>query len=211
MRTRLAAFSLALLTLAQAAPSGAAGIASDNVEYITTIPIEVGTWTTARLYGDYLYVSGNKSFTIFDVSTPESPALVSHTPTGVQLLNEDIDTNGDILLLSDERGRGLLHIWDVSDKAAPKKLAELSGMIDHTFACVLDCTWAYGAGGDIIDLRDPAKPVLGGRWIEDQGPMWGFDTTEVSPRDRPDRLAGDAPVGRAQGSRTSEGCGQGRQ
>jgi hypothetical protein len=49
---------------------------------------------------------------------------------------------------------------------------------DHTFTCVLRCTWAYGAGGSIIDLSDPAHPSLANRWNTGGAP--GFDTTEVS-------------------------------
>jgi hypothetical protein len=162
-------------------PAGALGAASDNVEYVTTVPLEAGTWTTGKLHGDYFYASGMKSFTIYDVSDPESPQLVSHTPTGVQFINEDIDTNGEILLVTDERLRGILQVWDVSNKATPAKLAEVPDMIDHTFACVLDCTWAYGAGGDIVDLRDPANPKPAGRWHEPMPGLWGFDTYEVSP------------------------------
>ena len=162
-------------------PAGALGAASDNVEYVTTVPLESGTWTTGVLHGDYFYASGTKSFTIYDVSNPESPAIVSHTPTGVQWINEDIDTNGEILLINDERARGILHVWDVSDKAKPVKLSELSGVVNHTFECVLDCAWAYGGGGDIVDLRDPANPKLAGRWHEAMPPFWGFDTYEVSP------------------------------
>ena len=164
-----------------AAPAGALGAASDNVEYLTTVPLEAGTWTTGKLHDGYFYASGTKSFTIYDVSEPESPAIVSHTPTGAQFINEDIDTNGEILLITDERARGILHVWDVSDKAKPVKLAELPGMVDHTFACVLDCKWAYGGGGDIVDLRDPANPVAAGRWSGPMPPLWGFDTYEVSP------------------------------
>ncbi len=164
-----------------APPATALGLMSSNVEYVTTVPLEAGTWTTGRLHDGYFYASGMKSFTIYDVSDPESPQLVSHTPTGIQFINEDIDTNGEILLLTDERLRRILHVWDVSDKAKPVKLAELEGMIDHSFACVFDCTWAYGAGGDIIDLRDPANPKLAGRWIDEMPALWGFDTFEVSP------------------------------
>ena len=170
-----------LLAVLPGPPAGALGAASDNVDYVTTVPLEAGTWTTGKLHGGYFYASGMKSFTIYDVSDPESPQLVSHTPTGVQFINEDIDTNGEILLITDERLRGILQVWDVSDKAKPAKLAELEGMVDHTFACVLDCTWAYGGGGDIVDLRDPANPKPAGRWHEAMPGLWGFDTYEVSP------------------------------
>ena len=169
------------LSILPGSPAGALGAHSPNVEYVPTVPPEAGTWTTGKLHGDYFYASGMKSFTIYDVSNPESPQLVSHTPTGVQFINEDIDTNGEILLVTDERLRGILQIWSVEDKSNPVKLAELEGMVDHTFACVLDCTWAYGGGGDIVDLRDPANPKPAGRWHQEMPPLWGFDTYEVSP------------------------------
>ena len=181
----LALFTAAAAILMLIVPANGAtvrtGLMSDNVEYVGTIPLENGTWTTARIHGDYLYVSGNKSFTIFDISEPESPQFVSHTVTGFQFINEDIDTNGEILLITDERISETLHVWDVSNKAAPRKLAVLDGVRDHSFACVLDCTWGYGAGGDIVDLRDPADPKAVGKWAEPPAGFWGFDTTETRP------------------------------
>lgn len=188
MRSRryVVAALAAIVLMGVAAPSGAGapratGLMSSNVEYVGTIPLENGTWTTARIHGDYLYVSGNKSLTIFDISVPETPVFVSHTPTGFNFINEDIDTNGKILLITDERINKTLHVWDVSDKSAPTKLAQLEGMVDHSFACVMDCRWAYGAGGDIVDLRDPADPKAVGRWFSPPPGFWGFDTTEVRP------------------------------
>ena len=181
----LGVVTIATLLVGSMIPANAgfpeAGLSSDNVEYIGTIPLENGSWVTAKIHEDYLYVSGNKSLTIFDITEPEAPTFVSHTLTGFNFINEDIDTNGEILLITDERARGILHIWDVSDKAAPHKLAELPEMIDHSFACVYDCQWAYGAGGDIVDLRDPANPKRVGEWVDPPDGLWGFDTTEVRP------------------------------
>jgi hypothetical protein len=157
------------------------GLSSSNVEYVSTIPIEAGTWSTARVHGEYLYVSGTKSFSIYDISDPLAPVLASHTVTGIQFVNEDIDTNGEILLLSDERARQRLIVYDVSNKKSPQLLAEIEGIVDHTYACVLDCRWAYGAGGNIVDLRDPAAPKVVGSWAQPTEPLWGFDTTEVAP------------------------------
>ena len=187
MKTLLRISFAALLAAgASAAPTASAGaldsgLASSNVEYLKTIPIESGTWTTAKIHGDYLYASGTKSFSIYDISDPETPLIVSHTPTGAQFINEDIDTNGEILLITDERLRGVLQVWDVSNKQLPSKLAEVPDMIDHSFACVFDCKWAYGAGGDIVDLRDPANPKAVSRWTTPPPGFWGFDTTEVRP------------------------------
>src|SRR5687767_567805 len=79
-----------------------AGVASDNVRYVSTLPLEVGTVTGARRVGDFLYVGGAKGFSIYDVSDPVSPELVSTTATGFQFPTEDVDTNGQILLLSND-------------------------------------------------------------------------------------------------------------
>ena len=159
----------------------ATGFASSNVEHVTTVPFDAGGPTGARLVGKYLYVAGAKTFSIYDVSDPLAPALQSITPVGVHFANEDVDTNGEILLLSDDTGRRMLHVWDVSDKKLPAKLAEVPNMRDHNFACVLDCTWAYGTRGSIVDLRDPAAPVVAGSWGGGVTPGDGYDTTEVAP------------------------------
>ncbi|HEX2196836.1 MAG TPA: hypothetical protein VHJ76_07910, partial [Actinomycetota bacterium] len=68
MKKILLAGSLALLAGLGHVPATALGAASDNVEYVTTVPLEAGTWTTGKLHGDYFYASGMKSFTIYDVS-----------------------------------------------------------------------------------------------------------------------------------------------
>lgn len=172
----------ALYPLGVATPSpSAGGFASDNVTYVGTVPFETGAALTgARLVGDYLYVAGARSFSIYDVSDPLAPALRSVTPTGPNFPNEDVDTNGSILLVSDQQIRGNLEIWDVEDKDAPVLIAELTGIRDHTFTCVLRCRYAYGANGSIVDLRDPADPKRIGAWGQ-LSPNDGFDTTEVSP------------------------------
>ena len=155
------------------------GVTSDNVTFVKTVPFDAGGATGARLVGKHLYVSGARSFSIYDVSDPENPALLSHTPTGFQFANEDVDTNGRILLLADDNGFKKLTIYDVEDKSAPAKLAELTGLNDHTYACVMDCRYAYGSRGHIVDLSDPAHPKLAGNWGGGATPGDGFDTTEA--------------------------------
>lgn len=166
-------------TPASSGPSGG-GLSSDNVTYVTTVPLEAGLPTGARLVGKHLYVAGSKSFSIYDVSDPVAPALLSITHIGFQFANEDVDTNGKILILSDDQVGQKLYVWDVRDKGNPVPLAELPGMTDHTFSCVLGCRWAYGARGSIVDLRRPRKPTLAGQWgMFDRS--FGFDVTEVAP------------------------------
>ena len=181
---RAMGMALAMIVADFVLPAGAGpatGVASPNVQYITTIPFDAGLGTGARQVGRHLFVAGAKSFSIYDVSEPEAPQLLSITPIGFQFANEDVDTNGKVLLLSDDTCRKILHIWDVRDKAAPVKLAEMENMPDHTFSCVLKCKWAYGARGSIVDLRDPSKPNLAGNWYPGMFPGYGFDVTEVAP------------------------------
>jgi hypothetical protein len=168
-----------LAPVSHGAPT-AGGLASDNVEYIGTVPFDAGGATGARIVGKYLYVAGARGFSIYDVSDPAAPAFVATRITGPQFPNEDVDTNGRILLVSNEQLGGTLEIWDVEDKANPAKIAELENARDHTFTCVLDCEWAYGARGSIVDLRDPTAPHVAGYW-PGAIPGFGFDTTEVSP------------------------------
>lgn len=179
VRSLLAAVAVA--TAVAVTPSSATGFSSSNVEYVKTVPFEAGAPTGARLVGDYLYVAGAKTFSIYDVSDPVTPALESITPVGFQFANEDVDTNGEVLIMSADNEIRKLFVWDVTDKAKPVKLAELEDMRDHNFACVLDCTWAYGSRGSIVDLRDPANPRVAGSWGGGVTPGDGFDTTEVSP------------------------------
>lgn len=180
-RTALAALLVAAVAPGANVPATAAGVASPNVSYVATIPLDAGAATGARLLGKHLYVAGSKSFTIYDVSDPLLPKPLSTTPVGFNFPSEDVDTNGSILLLNDEQGAlGELQVWDVRDKARPARLATLPGMRDHTYSCVLGCRWAYGSRGTIVDLRDPAAPRVAGRW-GDLPKNDGFDVTEVAP------------------------------
>ena len=177
----LAGLLVAVALSSVVAPAGrATGVASDNVTYLKTVPFDVGFPSGAKRVGNHLYVAGVKQLSIYDISDPVNPVLRSTIPIGVQPFNEDVDTNGKILLTSEDSGRDILHVWDVSDKANPTKLAELPNMNDHTFTCVLGCKWAYGSRGDIVDLRDPSKPRPAGKWAALPNSD-GFDVTEVSP------------------------------
>lgn len=158
------------------------GQSSPNVEHVATVPLEAGTWVTGTIHEGYLYVNGNLSFSIFDISEPTRPVLMSKTPVGqFNFVSEDPDTNGEILILSDERTRKVMQVWDVRDKRNPKLLSEIGGMLEHTMECILDCTYAFGPGGAIVDLRNPAAPVLANRWRPEVQPGFAFDSREVSP------------------------------
>lgn len=158
------------------------GLGSGNVEYVKTVPFDAGGATGARIVDGYLYVAGAKSFSIYDLSNPLDPTLVSTTPVGFYFANEDVDTNGKILLIArDQPQLSGLAVYDVESKESPVLVGELNTVRDHNFACVFDCSYAYGSRGSVIDLRDPTDPEKVSIWGVGTNPNDGFDTNEVSP------------------------------
>ena len=184
----LAASALAatLLPAANAGPTEG-GITSDNVEYLGYIPFEVGTATGARIIGKYMYVTSWRSFSIYDVSDPESPQLLSTTPyatdagnDGFRFENEDVATDGKILIMSETTPRSVLHIYNVEDKSNPVLLSATAGMGSHTMSCLLKCKWLWGSDGKVIDIHDPTDPQMAEtKWNEGQPGEGGHDVTEV--------------------------------
>jgi hypothetical protein len=158
------------------------GFTSENVEYVTHVPFEVGTATGASVVGKFLYVTSWKSFSIYDVSDPLSPTLVGRpVPFGFKFENEDVATNGDIMLFSEQLPQNVLHVWDVEDKSNPVEIATLAGGGGHTQSCVFDCKYAYSSTGVIVDLRDPTKPEIVGNWGEGMPSTGAHDVNEVAP------------------------------
>ena len=170
------------LTQATAGPNPG-GISSDNVEWVDFIPFEVGTATGARVKGDYLYVTSWKTFSIYDISDPLAPERLSTTPFGFKFENEDVATNGEILIFSETTPTSTLHVYNVEDKTNPTPLSTLADAGEHTMSCILNCKWLYGSEGGIIDLRDPANPKkMDSKW-GDASPTKdsnGHDITEVA-------------------------------
>ena len=160
---------------------GVSGISSDNVEQIAFIPFEVGTATGANIVGDRLYITSWKNFSIYDVSNPLAPALISSTPLGFMFENENVATNGKILLFSESLPDDVLHIYDLEDERNPVEIAGLRGAGDHTTSCLFSCAYAWGSEGTITDLRTPTEPEEIGNW-ENFGPgKSGHDITEIAP------------------------------
>ena len=178
---------LALLPGAQAGP-GPHGVTSDNLEYVTFVPFEAGTATGANFFSkgktDYMIVTGWKTFSIYDVTDPANPTIVGQPhPFGFQFENEDVATNGNLMLFAENLPVNRLHIWNIEDVTNPVEIAVLPGAGQHTVSCLLDCTWAYGSSGAIVDMRNPAKPkLLKEKWTDVTEAVGGFhDITEVAP------------------------------
>ena len=163
-----------------AGPS-AGGYSSPNVEFVKNFPQHADT-AGGRKVGDYFYITTERDLTIYDVSEPIDPVEVGNLvlpELGEPVFTEeDPDTNGEILLVGNN---GVLMVIDVSDKTDPQVLSTLDGADDHTISCVLDCTWAYGSEGTIVDLRDPENPVLSPSTWKTDDIESEHDVTEVSP------------------------------
>lgn len=185
--TRPATLLLAICVLATlaAAPDSptweptAGGFRSGALSYTRTIHSEVGAIDAVR-HQDLLFVSAQRSFSIYDISDPWRPALVTREPV-VHSLGEHPSTNGEILLLANDMF-GELGIWDVSDPSEPEPLAtHTPSQRDHIWECVLDCRYAYGSHGTILDLRDPAAPEEVGDWSEVAPAHHYHAVSEVAP------------------------------
>lgn len=184
----LVAFSLAAagLPAVQAGPV-TPGFASPNVEWIANVPLHADS-AGARILGKTLYVSESRTLTIYDISNPELPVPLGATaiPQLPYVPQEDVETNGKILVLGQGRDTGnaadLLFVFDVSNKTAPRLLTAFRGASSHTITCVLDCTYLYNSNGQIVDLREPAAPRLVGDWRgSTKFKTSAHDLTEVKP------------------------------
>ena len=187
--TVLAALGLMVAALpgANAGP-GALGYSSDNLEQITHIPFESATTTGADFFKQgkkkYMIVTGWTQFSIYDVTDPASPTIVgTPQPFGFKFQNEDVPTNGRIMLFSESLPQSNLYVWDIEDVENPSQIAVLPRAGQHTTSCILDCKWAYGSSGAITDLRDPAEPkLMKEKWTDGlQGIGNYHDVTEVAP------------------------------
>jgi hypothetical protein len=195
-----AALSMAVAGVAQAAPEGgpadagpsAGGISSDNVEFIKNIPLSIDG-VGGLVIGDYFYTNDQNKVMIFDITDPINPEMTGFVPMPQEVLfsREDIDGNGEILVVpntvipnpDDQTHRiGATYIIDVEDKTNPTIIAQLNGSAQHTMSCILDCKWAYGSDGNIIDLRNPDKPkLMKQKWGDGLPAQGGHDVNEVAP------------------------------
>lgn len=112
----------------------------------------------AAIDDDVLYVATPWSLVIYDVSVPESPELLAQRLTTRLIHGELISTGGDLLLLNGGIANGGLDVWNVEDASNPVLAGSVEGMPDEHFSCLLECTWAYGSAGSIVDLRRPQEP-----------------------------------------------------
>ncbi|MFN2595222.1 MAG: hypothetical protein ABR579_10085 [Actinomycetota bacterium] len=192
----LACAALVLPTAASANDSGPTpfGVASDHVQFVDYVPFEAGTATGARIIGHYMYTTSWRSLSIYDVSNPTKPQLLSTTPLAksgdpVSFENENVATNGNVLIFSESVPRNILRVYDVEDKTNPTEVASVDTTTgaqfqaaNHTMACLFDCKWLWGSTGAIVDLHDPSHPkVIHSLWNKGLPGQQGHNVVEVKP------------------------------
>lgn len=197
MRFRLRALVVLATIVAGAVPvaRGDVLVESKDFRLITSIPLG-GVAVSAQAVGDTYFISSwQTGLYSFDISDPKDPQQLDHMApdeVGVQSNeNEDMTTNGEILLLSRFNRADALNellVIDVRNPKNMKVIASLPGAGGHTLTCLFDCKWAYGSSsgadsfGIIVDLRNPKKPkLLEEKWSEAIGGVIAHDVTEVRP------------------------------
>ena len=175
MKRALLAVVALLLTVLAMPVRGDVLADSKHFRLIDSVPIG-GVAVSAQAVGDTYFISGWQSGLFsYDISDPRAPQLLDHmTADEIQIThneNEDMATNGEILLLSqfnraDPVNR--LLVIDVRDPSDMKVMASLPGAGGHTLECLYDCKWAYASGskqanaGLVVDLRNPKEPKIAG-------------------------------------------------
>lgn len=138
------------------------GFATDNIEYVGFVPFDQSTSTGVSIIGTNMYLTSWKNLSIYDISDPTNPVPTAQLPVGFMFENEDVAVSPDqsFMLFSESLPDDILHVYNVEDKSAIVKVAEVPGAGDHTTTCILQCTYAYGSDGSITDLRNPAEPKV---------------------------------------------------
>ncbi len=192
MRKRLFAVAIAVTLFGASYPAHGDVISeSKNFKLITSVTIG-GISVGGQAVGDtYFVASWQTGLRSYDISDPENPVELDHLREVSHNENEDLATNGKILLLSQFNRAdpvNQLAVIDVSDPKDMKVIATLPGAGAHTMECLYDCKWAYGSSskrasdGIIVDLRNPKKPkLLEENWRKVIGDTPAHDVTEVKP------------------------------
>ncbi len=157
------------------------GFTSDNVDYVKHIPFEIGTATGMNVFDKYMVITSWKNWSIYDISDPLNPTLISITPIGFQFENENVATNGKIMLFSESLPNDALHIWDLEDLTQPSEIATLAGAGNHTTSCLFNCMYGWGSEGTVTNLKDPFDPKIIGDWTKDLPGKNAHDVTEIAP------------------------------
>jgi hypothetical protein len=236
MRTRLPLLLALLLVMALAGPApalvpdlqargggtavdlvdmSAQVLTSDNVTYHATIPIDspgVGGEVVVRedLDTTLFYATGAKGLSIYDVTDPALPLLLSTFPFP-HAQNEDVRTSADgtiVMIAADgailvplaPHSTGITLI-DVTDPMLPTVVASSNDLVmgrgaatgtsEHTAECAVDdCSVIYGRTGRIYeaDLEAGTVTPIERRWNVFIDPVTGEErqTSQIHALDRDD-------------------------
>ena len=145
---------------------------TDNIEHLAVIPTNADS-AGGRVVGNRFFITDDRGVTVYDTTRPEAPTSMGFlaVPQMAYVPEEDVDTNGRILLIGSDVLDALV-VVDVSDGANPHEVGRLGGTAlgksvdSHTTSCILDCAYLYNSNGLIIDLRDPTRPTAVGDWTK---------------------------------------------
>jgi hypothetical protein len=189
---------LLLVASVGAVPSGASRdviVESKNFRLVESVALG-GVAVAGQVVGDTYFISSwQTGLYSYDISKPAQPQQLDHMGADeIQIQsneNEDLATNGKILLLSQFNRTDQLNRMLVIDVRNPKDMEVIATLPlagGHTLECLYDCKWAYGSGsgassdGIIIDLRNPREPKLLQRgWKAAIDDVAAHDVTEVRP------------------------------
>ncbi|HWQ32316.1 MAG TPA: hypothetical protein VNQ79_05490 [Blastocatellia bacterium] len=134
-----------------------------------------------------LYTSGWGGKTdIYDVRRilTEAPVLLGSVDSGNASHSNWVSNDGRLLASARETLDGDVRLFDISDPASPKLLATITAASlglsaysvhnPYIVGNLLFASW-YQAGTQVIDITDPAKPVLVGSYDTFADPVNGFD------------------------------------
>lgn len=150
---------MALCCLAASSGAGGAPKPDADVSVVSVFAVG-GAINGAALDGDFLYVTTTHRLSIYDVSEPTEPRLQATKLSPNYIHGELVSTQGEILLLNGGLTIPTLDVWNVEDKTNPILAGTVAGVTDEHVSCLLQCRWAYGSAGSIIDLRIPQEPKL---------------------------------------------------
>jgi hypothetical protein len=149
-------------------PAAALADSSPNVHDVASVPA-LKTAISINFIGDTMFVSAVHGLYSYDVSKPESPALLDALPLPIWE-NEDVDVDPVrklVFLSRDPRGftspavpgnvfpYGAVHIIDVSDPSSMKQLNFFLLPAGHTTTCVNKCDVIWTAGPYANSLSNP--------------------------------------------------------
>ncbi len=168
---------------------------AQNVRLVGFCDLQERESLQVSLKGNYAYVghhrgeelnplTGNmesNGTTIVDVSNPGEPRIVKHIPgykgaesRAVQIVEKYFDGRDYILRNQESSEFTGFEVWDVTDKASPKRIATIGSLRAahkswwdaRTGYAYLSGIWPGWRGQHLIiyDLRDPANPKFVANW-----------------------------------------------